>query len=144
MHDAVHLMARPALAMIETPQGVLTPPPSRRSPPGWSPAPTISPRCWAFRPGREDRLAHALQRIVLAARAAGVAAFDGVYNGLEADEALAAECAEGRAYGFDGKSAIHPSQIDAINRAFSPDEAAIEAARRCRRRLGRSGRHEGG
>ena len=51
----------------------------------------------------------------------------------------------GRArFGFDGKSAIHPSQIDAINRAFSPDEAAIEAARRLvAAASGGAERHEG-
>ena len=65
---------------------------------------------------------------MLAARAAGVAAFDGVYNRLEDDEGLAAECAEGRAFGFDGKSVIHPSQIEAVNRALLPSEAELEAA----------------
>jgi citrate lyase subunit beta/citryl-CoA lyase len=71
-----------------------------------------------------------LQAVVLAARLHGIAAFDGVYNRLEDLDGLAAECAEGRAFGFDGKSAIHPSQIETINRAFSPSEAEIAAARR--------------
>lgn len=70
----------------------------------------------------------ALQRIVLAARAARIPAFDGVYNGLEGDEALAEQANEGRAFGFDGKSVIHPSQIDTVNRIFSPSQEELEAA----------------
>ena len=129
VHDAVTLMARPVLAMIETARAVAD-------------AAAIAPASAGLiagtndlsldlgvpaRPGRPG-LVYALQRTVLAARAGGVAAFDGVYNVLEADEGLAGECAQGRAYGFDGKSVIHPSQIDAVNRAFSPSEAEIEAA----------------
>jgi citrate lyase subunit beta/citryl-CoA lyase len=75
-------------------------------------------------------LALGLQTVVLAARAAGVAAFDGVYNRLEDDEGLEAECREGRAFGFDGKSLIHPSQIETANRIFGPSEAEIDAATR--------------
>jgi citrate lyase subunit beta/citryl-CoA lyase len=72
----------------------------------------------------------ALQTVVLAARAAGVAAFDGVYNRLEDDAGLAAECAEGRSFGFDGKTLIHPNQIAATNRIFGPTDEELEAARR--------------
>jgi citrate lyase subunit beta/citryl-CoA lyase len=79
--------------------------------------------------GREG-LALSLQFIVLAARAAGGAVFDGVYNRLEDDAGLAAECREGRAFGFDGKSVIHPSQIATANRVFSPDEEEVAAAER--------------
>jgi citrate lyase subunit beta/citryl-CoA lyase len=43
---------------------------------------------------------------------------------------LEAECREGRAFGFDGKSLIHPSQIETANRVFSPSEAELEAATR--------------
>jgi len=70
----------------------------------------------------------ALQHIVLAARAAGIPAFDGVYNRLEDDEGLGAEAREGRAFGFDGKSIIHPSQIDTVNRIFSPTAEELAAA----------------
>jgi citrate lyase subunit beta/citryl-CoA lyase len=72
----------------------------------------------------------ALQTIVLAARAAAVPVFDGVFNDLDDLEGLAAECADGRSLGFDGKSLIHPRQIDACNRAFSPSEEEIARARR--------------
>jgi citrate lyase subunit beta/citryl-CoA lyase len=68
--------------------------------------------------------------VVLAARAVGIACFDGVYNKLEADEGLVQECEEGRSFGFDGKSLIHPSQIEAANRAFGPSDAEIAAAER--------------
>jgi citrate lyase subunit beta/citryl-CoA lyase len=75
-------------------------------------------------------LMHSLQTILLAARAARVAAFDGVFNGLEDQEGLARQCEEGRALGFDGKSLIHPNQIEAANRIFRPGEAEIDAAER--------------
>nr|WP_303695316.1 CoA ester lyase [Brevundimonas subvibrioides] len=67
-----------------------------------------------------------LAATVAAARANGLAAIDGVFNGLSDLEGLAAECAQGRLYGFDGKSLIHPNQIEAANAAFapSPDEIA--------------------
>ena len=68
--------------------------------------------------------------IVLAARASGIPAFDGVFNDLEDMEGFAAECAEGRSLGFDGKSLIHPKQIESCNRAFSPSEDELARARR--------------
>jgi citrate lyase subunit beta/citryl-CoA lyase len=71
-----------------------------------------------------------LQIIVLAARAAGVAVFDGVFNDLEDLDGFSAECAEGRALGFDGKSLIHPKQIEPCNRQFSPTADELEQARR--------------
>jgi len=74
-------------------------------------------------------LALALQTIVLAARAAGIVALDGVWNKLDDIAGLEAECAEGRAFGFDGKTLIHPNQIAAANAAFAPTEAEIEEAR---------------
>ena len=69
-------------------------------------------------------------QIVVAARAGGMIALDGVCNALDAPERLAAECAEGRRLGFDGKTLIHPNQIDAAHRGFGPDEAEIAWARR--------------
>ncbi len=129
--DAAWLMGKPVLAMIETPRGVID-------------AAAIAPATRGLIAGTNDLgaamgvpgegarrgLVYALQRIVLAARAAGVAAFDGVHNRLEAGDALAAECEEGRIYGFDGKSVIHPSQIETVNRAFTPSDTELEAAER--------------
>ena len=54
--------------------------------------------------------------------------FDGVYNRLEDDDGLADEAREGRSFGFDGKSVIHPAQIATVNRVFSPSEQELEAA----------------
>jgi citrate lyase subunit beta/citryl-CoA lyase len=56
--------------------------------------------------------------------------FDGVFNGLNDPEGLAAQAAEGRCLGFDGKSLIHPDQIEPAHRAFAPTEAQIDRARR--------------
>ena len=80
----------------------------------------------AGRPG----LILALQMVVLAARTSGKAVFDGVYNRLDDAAGLEAECREGRSFGFDGKTLIHPGQIDITNSIFGPDEAAVADARR--------------
>ncbi len=72
----------------------------------------------------------ALQSIVLAARAQGIAVFDGVYNQLDDLEGFAAEAAEGRRLGFDGKSLIHPSQIAPCHAAFAPTDEEIARAQR--------------
>jgi citrate lyase subunit beta/citryl-CoA lyase len=72
----------------------------------------------------------ALQSIVLAARAQGIAVFDGVYNQLDDLEGFAAEAAEGRMLGFDGKSLIHPSQIAPCHAAFAPTDGEIARAQR--------------
>jgi citrate lyase subunit beta/citryl-CoA lyase len=74
-------------------------------------------------------LAMALQTIVLAARAAGVWAFDGVFNDLADAEGLESQCRTGRAFGFDGKTLIHPNQIEVTNRIWSPTGPEIEEAR---------------
>ena len=72
----------------------------------------------------------ALQGALLAARAHGVAAIDGVCNALDDAARLEAECAQGRDLGFDGKSLIHPAQIAAANAAFAPGAEEIDLARR--------------
>lgn len=69
-----------------------------------------------------------LAKTVAAARAHGLIALDGVYNRLDDPEGFAAECAQGRLYGFDGKSLIHPNQIEACHAAFSPTLDEIAAA----------------
>ena len=70
-----------------------------------------------------------LAMVVAVARAHGLLALDGVFNRIDDAEGLAAEAAQGRLYGYDGKSLIHPSQIAAANRAFSPSEIEIAQAR---------------
>jgi citrate lyase beta subunit len=121
---------KPVLAMIETAAGVLA-------------AAEIAQVCAALIAGTNDLRADlrlpldadrtpvstALQMIVLAARAAGIACFDGVFNGLEDTEGLTREAEEGRRLGFDGKSLIHPNQIEPCHRAFAPSAAEVERAR---------------
>ena len=71
----------------------------------------------------------ALNLCVYAARAHGLDIIDGVQLDLENEELLAQSCEQGRDLGFDGKSLIHPKQIEATNSAFAPDEAEVAAAR---------------
>ncbi len=74
---------------------------------------------------------YARTRIVVAARAGGIAAVDGPFWGPIADlEGYAAECDRASTLGFEGKWAIHPSQIDVANERFSPSEDEVAWARR--------------
>ena len=120
----------PIWAMMETPQGVLN-------------AAQIAahPRIAGFVLGTNDlakdmgsrgrpALMMALQMCLLAAKAAGVVALDGVYNAFQDDAGLCAECAEGRDLGFDGKTLIHPAQIGIANAAFGPTTDEIALAHR--------------
>ena len=117
-------------AMMETPMGVLN-------------AAQIAqaPRMAGFVMGTNDlakdlgsrtrgALHMALQHCLLAARAAGIICVDGVYNAFRDEAGLAAECAEGRDFGFDGKTLIHPAQVAIANAVFAPTEAEIDLARR--------------
>lgn len=71
----------------------------------------------------------ALALTVAAARAHGLAALDGVYNAIDDNSGFAAEAAQGAAFGFDGKTLIHPRQIELCNAAFSPSPDAVAQAR---------------
>ncbi|MEI9849995.1 MAG: aldolase/citrate lyase family protein [Sphingomonas sp.] len=122
---------RPALAMIETPAGVLA-----------AAAIAAAPGAAGLIAGTNDlaaqlrlppgtgraSMALSLQLVVLAARAGGGWAIDGVFNALADPEGLARECAEGRALGFDGKSLIHPGQVDIARAAFSAGETELAEA----------------
>jgi citrate lyase subunit beta/citryl-CoA lyase len=66
---------------------------------------------------------------VYAGRAHGLTIIDGVQLDLEDEELLRFSCEQGRDLGFDGKSLIHPKQVDAANAAFAPDEKELAAAR---------------
>lgn len=81
---------------------------------------------------RADRLPMltSLGLCVLAAKAHGCAIIDGVYNAFKDDDGLQIEAAQGRDMGFDGKTLIHPAQIDIANAAFSPSQDDIDLARR--------------
>ncbi len=120
-------------AMIETPRGVLA-----------APAIAAATRRLAclvagtsdlvkdlgarHTPGRAEVLT-ALSLIVLAARAHGLSCLDGVHLDLADEAGLEASCRQGRDLGFDGKTLIHPKTIAAANRAFSPGDAELAAAR---------------
>ena len=120
----------PIWAMMETPQGILN-------------AASIAahPRIAGFVLGTNDlakdlnsrsraALMTSLQMCMLAARAAGIVALDGVYNAFKDDDGLRAECEEGRDMGFDGKTLIHPAQVAIANAAFGPTDDEIDLARR--------------
>jgi citrate lyase subunit beta/citryl-CoA lyase len=79
-------------------------------------------------PGRAPML-HWLADAVAAGHAFGLDVLDGVYNALDDAEGFAAECRQGADIGMDGKTLIHPNQIEAANRAFSPDPAEVAFAR---------------
>lgn len=120
----------PLWAMMETPEGVLN-------------AHSIAahPRLDGFVIGTNDlakdlgtrtraALTLSLQHCLLAARAAGIVAIDGVYNAYKDEDGLRAECEDGRDMGFDGKSLIHPAQVEIANAAFGPTAVEIDLARR--------------
>lgn len=123
----------PLWAMMETPKGILN-----------AAALAAHPRLEGFVMGtndlakelgcrfRPDRLAltASLTHCLLAARADGIVAVDGVYNAFKDEAGLKAECEQGRDLGFDGKTLIHPAQIAIANAAFAPTEAEIDLARR--------------
>ena len=79
-------------------------------------------------PGRAPLLT-ALQLSLLAAREAGIAILDGVYNDVKDAEGFEAECVQGRDFGFDGKTLIHPGQVEVCNSTFAPSEEAVAEAR---------------
>lgn len=80
-------------------------------------------------PGREA-LATTIGMTLLAGRAYGLACLDTVYNAFSDADGFRAECEQGRVMGFDGKTLIHPNQIDAANAVFGPTGAEIDLARR--------------
>ena len=130
VHDVAGTVAKPVLAMIETAAGVLA-------------AAEIASECAGLIAGttdlRADRrlpldstrepISTSLQLIVLAARAEGIAAFDGVFNSLEDPDGFLAEARDGRRLGFDGKSLIHPNQIATCHQAFAPSAAEVARAK---------------
>lgn len=80
--------------------------------------------------GDRSAMMTALQISLMAARAAGIACVDGVFNAFKDDDGLQTECAQGRALGMDGKTLIHPAQIEIANTIFAPTEDQIDLSRR--------------
>lgn len=81
---------------------------------------------------RPDRLPMmmALQAMLLAARSERIVAVDGVYNQFKDEAGLEAECVQGRDLGFDGKTLIHPAQVEIANAAFAPSAEEVALAER--------------
>jgi (3S)-malyl-CoA thioesterase len=125
-------VGKPVLAMVETPKGILAAADIAQASGVVGLIAGTNDIAAELRlpvdAGREG-LMLALQAIVLAARAGGGIALDGVYNRLDDSDGLWAEARAGRALGFDGKTLIHPAQIEPTNRAFAPDAAEIDDAR---------------
>jgi citrate lyase subunit beta/citryl-CoA lyase len=80
-------------------------------------------------PGREPMLSW-LSTCVAAARIHGIDILDGVYNDIGNADGFTNECRQGVELGFDGKTLIHPSQIEPCNKAFSPSPSEVEQARK--------------
>lgn len=80
-------------------------------------------------PGRLPMLA-TLSTVILAARAHGLDVLDGVFNDIQDAAGFAHECEDGRNLGFDGKTLIHPSQIEPCNAAYSPSETEVAQAKK--------------
>jgi citrate lyase subunit beta/citryl-CoA lyase len=129
--------APPTLAlwcMIETPLGILDA----------RPIAAASPRVAALVAGTSDlttalhalhtrdraALATALGTMLLAARAHGLAALDGIHLDLADEEGFVLACRQGRAFGFDGKTLIHPKQIEPANAVFAPSPEEVAWSRR--------------
>ena len=79
-------------------------------------------------PGRGP-LVTALQQLVLGARSAGKAILDGVFNDLSDPDGFEAECRQAREFGMDGKTLIHPKQLEPANRVFAPSDDEVARAR---------------
>lgn len=80
-------------------------------------------------PGRHPLVPH-LALALLAAREAGKVILDGVYNDVKNAEGFAAECVHGMEMGFDGKTLIHPSQVEPANEVWAPSSDEVEHAER--------------
>lgn len=82
----------------------------------------------ALVPGRAPMVSWLMQ-VIAGGHAYGIDVLDGVWNAFQDMEGFAAECAQGVEMGMDGKTLIHPSQIEPCNAAFSPPEAEVARAR---------------
>ncbi|MFD8542305.1 HpcH/HpaI aldolase/citrate lyase family protein [Streptomyces sp. NPDC059649] len=80
-------------------------------------------------PGRAPLLT-GLSLALLAARESGKVILDGVYNDVKDAAGFEAECVQGRQFGFDGKTLIHPSQLEPCNRVFAPSAEQVERSRK--------------
>ena len=130
VHGVAEAAGKPALAMIETAAGVLAAAQIADVTAGLI-AGTNDLRSDLRLPldATREPISASLQMIVLAARAAGVAVFDGVFNGLDDTDGFVREAEDGRRLGFDGKSLVHPTQLELCHRAFAPTASELERAK---------------
>jgi citrate lyase subunit beta / citryl-CoA lyase len=121
-------------AMMETPRGILVA----------EAIATSTPRLAGFLMGTADLskdlhcahpadrapMLYALQHCILVARAYGLAVVDGIHADIDDNAGFLAACRQGRDLGFDGKSLIHPKQIEIANASFAPSADEVAHARR--------------
>jgi citrate lyase beta subunit len=131
IHEVAEAVTKPVLAMIETAAGVLAAAEIAKQTAGLI-AGTNDLRADLRLPldANRETITASLQMIVLAARAAAVPVFDGVFNRLDDPDGFLREAQDGRRLGFDGKSLIHPDQIAPCHQTFAPRDAEIDRARR--------------
>jgi (3S)-malyl-CoA thioesterase len=121
-------LPKPVLAMIETPAAVYAAREIAAAPAAVGLLAGSNDLAASLRVDGRAGLTLALQSIVLAARAAGIVALDGVFNAIDDAAGFEEDCRLGRAAGFDGKCLIHPGQIDPADRLFGPTAGEIEEA----------------
>ncbi len=121
-------------AMMETPRGILAAEALAASTPRLAGflmgTADLSKDLHCAHPADRAPMIYALQHCVLVARAYGIAIVDGVHVDLEDAAGFEAACLQGRDMGFDGKSLIHPKQIEVANASFAPSANAVDYARR--------------
>ena len=79
---------------------------------------------------KRNSMSFSLGLCILAAKAAGILIVDGVYNAFKDEKGLKNEAIQGRDLGFDGKTLIHPLQVDVVNSIFAPNSAELDLAYR--------------
>jgi citrate lyase subunit beta/citryl-CoA lyase len=129
--------APPGLAlwcMIETPRGVLAAPQIAAASPRLAvlvmgTSDLVKDLRARHTPARTEVL-YALGAVLVAARASGLAALDGVHLDLSDDAGFEGACLQGRDLGFDGKTLIHPKTVEVANRVFAPTDAELADAMR--------------
>ncbi|HEY7182597.1 MAG TPA: CoA ester lyase [Blastocatellia bacterium] len=133
-HQPIGGQSRKLLCLIETPRGVFA---SREIAESnellaglMFGAADLSRDLGAVLSEDETEVLFARSQVLLAARAAGVAAYDSPHFAIEDLEGLRRRCRAARNLGYDGKTAIHPSHIEAINEIFAPTAEQIAEARR--------------
>lgn len=126
-----HAGGRPVLAMIETPRGVLNAAAIAAVPGVAALVAGLADLAKALNCGADPErrpLLYAMSAMVIAAKAAGIAVFDGVCTDVRNETALRAEATQARLMGFDGKTLIHPGQVDPCNAVFAPSAEEIAEA----------------